>query len=429
MSTQLSRQIKRIQLSILIIEQGINDINVSIQAFNSGTQLLGIGANVSSIPTRAQIINYYAQELGVTDLENPKQFVEFKEKLIVPLEFSIRQIEFFKNKIDPIQERLNDILVYIDFGRQYITLYQTLANLFRILIQGLYLALTPLTSLLANEAVGQKIGEIIFKVKAWVNTAFERIDTWIKWVSDFVDKTMLEITQAIISVFNFINALIIKIRELIAFIDSLSIDLLKSLLGIIPKDKNNILEEYANEVDNDPDPEPDDELPQNGNEEDITETVSNNDGRGDLPPDYYRGINFNQITNLKFILEKQRNKNNQSDTEYRRNFIDNLPIRDIIEELYNSSEQINNRINSLREEDSEYLSLLEEYGLVLSPRQIVEKVYSIDNQITSLEAAEAELRRREIQRLSNNNIRSDAEYEEYGKNRNNADVTYTRKSL
>jgi hypothetical protein len=75
------------------------------------------------------------------------------------------------------------------------------------------------------------------------------------------------------------------------------------------------------------------------------------------------------------------------------------------------------------------LSLLEEYGLVLSPRQIVEKVYSIDNQITSLEAAEAELRRREIQRLSNNNIRSDAEYEEYGKNRNNADVTYTRKSL
>jgi hypothetical protein len=429
MSTQLSRQIKRIQLSILTIEQGINNINISIQAFNSGTQLLGIGTNISSIPTRAQIINYYAQELGITDLEDPQLFLEFKENLTNSLEFTIRKIESFKNLIDPVQERLNEILVYIDFGRQYIALYQILANLFRILIQGLYLALAPLTSLLANEAAGQKIGEIILKVKAWVEKVFERIDTWIKWVSNFIDRTMLEITRAIDSVYKFVDALIIKIRKLIDFINSLSIDLLKSLLGIIPKDKNQILEEYADEVDNDPDPEPDDDPPQNGDEEDITETISNNDGRGDLPPDYYEGINFNQITNLKFILEKQRNRNNQSDIEYRRDFIDSLPIRDIIEELYNASEQINNGINSLREEDSEYLSLLEEYGLVLSPTRTVEKVYSIDDQITSLEAAEAELRRREIQRLSNDNIRSDAEYEEYGRNRDNANVTYIRKNL
>jgi hypothetical protein len=427
--TNFSRQIKRIQLSVLSIEEGIDNINVSIQAYNSGAQLLGIGSNISTIPTRAQVINYLAQETGLDSAGEPKKLVDAKKILTDSLQKIIKQIESFRNRIDPINNKYNEILVYIDIGKELIGEFQKLANVFNILIKGLYLALTPLTSLLANEAIGQKIGEIINKIKAWVVKTFEKIDTWIKWVSDFIDKVILSISSAIQSVYKFIASLINKLRKLIAFINSISLALLKALLGIIPKDKNQVLLEYANEIDNDPDPTPDDDPSSNGNEEETTETVANNDGRGDLPPDYYRGIDFNQITQLKFILEKQRNKNNQSDIEYRREFINNLPIRDVLEELNNIAEQVNNNISSLREEDSEYLSLLEEYGLEIPTQQTIEKVYSIDDQIRSLERVESELRRRTLQNVSNNNIQGNAEYEEYGKNRDNADVTYTRKNL
>jgi hypothetical protein len=432
--TTLSRHIKRIQLSILTVEKSIADINVSIQAYNSGAQLLGVGSNISTVPTRAQVINYLARETGLDNAEDPEALVAAKKVLTDALDKTIKQIESFGDKIKPIEDRYNEALTYIDIGKKLIGFFQILANLFRILIQGLYLALAPLVSLLASEIIGQKIGEIINKIKAWVMKTFNKIDTWVKWVSDFVDKVMRSIGSAIQSVFTFIRSLIRKLRKIKDFINSIGLALLKALLGIIPKDKNQILQEYADEVDNNPDPDvdgtPDDDssLP-NGDTEDITEIISNNDGRGDLPPDYYSGINLNQITQLKFILEKQQNKNNQSDIEYRRNFINNLPIGDVLEEINNAAEQINNNISSLREEDSEYLSLLEAYGIEIPTQQSMEKVYSIDEQINSLEKAEAELRRRTLQNLSDNNIQGNAEYEEYGKNKNNANVTYTRKSL
>ena len=216
--TTLSRHIKRIQLSILTVEKSIADINVSIQAYNSGAQLLGVGSNISTVPTRAQVINYLARETGLDNAEDPEALVAAKKVLTDALDKTIKQIESFGDKIKPIEDRYNEALTYIDIGKKLIGFFQILANLFRILIQGLYLALTPLVSLLASEIIGQKIGEIINKIKAWVMKTFNKIDTWVKWVSDFVDKVMRSIGSAIQSVFTFIRSLIRKLRKIKDFI-------------------------------------------------------------------------------------------------------------------------------------------------------------------------------------------------------------------
>lgn len=421
MNTMLLRHIKRIQLSVLTIESSIDNINVSIQAYNTATQLVGVNSSIKSIPTRAQILSRFS------NIKDPKELDIVKREITTQLNVLIRKIQNTAAILEPAEKKLDDIIVYIEIGRKYITLFRTLASLLNILIKGLRLALVPLTSLLANEAVGEKVGNIILKIEAYVSKVFNTIDTWIRWVENFVDNTLKIILESIQKIYSFVASIVNRIRSIIAFINSLSIELLKALLGISPREKIQVLSEYADIIDNTPELEDEDEdkPTNNGDTEDIEEIITTNDGGGELPSDYYENISLSQITRLKFILEKQRTKNRQKTGE----FLQTIPTTEILNQLYNIRQQIKNGIISLSQEDIEYISLLKEYGILIDLEPRLEKTYSLDKQISSLEEAEAELRRREIQRLTNENIRIDGEYEEYGKNRNNANITYRRKNL
>jgi hypothetical protein len=425
MNTILIRHIKRIQVSVLDIESSLYSINTSIQAFNQASQLVGLDSNIKTIPTRAQILNRFS------NVKDPELLIITKRIVITQLNKLVNTINGFKNWIDPAQKRLDEIIVYIEIGKQYISLFRTLANLLNILIKGLRLALVPLIGLvpLPIGSITERIIKIITKIEDFVEKIFGTIDTWLKWIEEFVDKTLTTIADIISDIYSFINSLINRIKAIIAFINSLSVDLLKALLGIIPKDKNQILSEYADIIDNNPDPEIEDQPTTNGNIEDIEEVISTNDGGGGLPPDYYSDITLQQITRLKFILEKQRNKDEQKTNDYKKKFIEDPIVTDIINQLYLIRQQIENDVSLLSQEDIEYLSLLKEYGIDIELEPALEETYSLDKQISSLEEAEAELRRRAVQQLTNENIRTDAEYEEYGKNRDNAVITYRRKTL
>jgi DNA-binding transcriptional MerR regulator len=348
MSTILLRNIKTIKLKTLAIERDLTDLsrqynNIS-RSVNSSSKRVDTNVDLPTIPSppsRQVILRRFSE------IQEPEIFEEIRTSTTEELQRIINIINRADGPLSQVERAILQINVYIDIGKKILETLKKLINAFVALLRGLKLALVPLSGLAAVGKIIQKISEIIGKVKAWVEKNKEIIKTFEKWVDRLIKNTLGRFTSLISDLRVLQRSIILKIQDLINFVNSLTLDFLKSLLGISPLSRIQIIEKYAEideqltseETDNDNDDGDDDDDATNGDIDGITKTIFRN-------PNIRDTIDLSDIlrTRLNFIINSQRQRDIQEANDY---------LRSLTEEGF-SLEQISeilNRLNTLTREE------------------------------------------------------------------------------
>jgi hypothetical protein len=412
MSTILLRNIKTIKLKVLAIERDLTRISAQYNNINktvtSSSKRVGLNIKLPPIPpfpTRQDIL----RRLGVNDIQEPVIFEEIRTKITEELQNVINFIRKANDPLESVERALLQINVYIDIGKKIIETLKKLINAFVALLRGLKLALVPLSGLASVGKIIQKISEIIGKVKAWVEKNKEIINTFEKWIERLIKNTLGRFTTIISRLREILLLLINKIEALIAFINSLTLDLLKSLLGISPLNRIQVIEKYVGEAEEDEDDD-------DGTGEDDDDGDGGDGGDGGDPPlpgggttngntntTIFRKLNRQDTsglsdilkTRLNFIINSQRQRDIQEANDYLRSLTEEgLSLEQIAEILNRLNTLTREKIANLNRPNQELIDLLEQYNKKFPKPVFVEKPLegeiertnlNIDNAVISYE--------------------------------------------
>lgn len=410
MSTLLLRNARTIRLRALEIERDIYTIQNQINAFGGTSVKIGkkeITFPSLNIPTRQQILtNFYNETLNAPE-SDPTWLVNTREKIKKPLDFTITKINDILSFIrESIDQPLNDVYNYVDIGNKIISKVETILKLFNILVKLVKQVIYALPTIpfIPQLGIVRKAGEIIDKVIGYIEKGYEKIRTWAKWVKDFSQKTLDNLIKISSNIKQTLVNISLYILNIKAFIDSISLDMLKSILGISPVRPLNVLNRYTSVLNDENDIDEDDEdTTNNGDKEDTDEKIGNDGDKSKTDPDYYKNVTEEQFTRLNFIVDNYNQSLNQKFQDYLDALLrGEISLSELISIVGNIDNTLAKLLASLNFPEEEFVSLLEEYNI--SPEETTQQ--------------------EEQEQVS---LISGAEYERYGYNRKGATVSYERK--
>lgn len=409
-STILLRNARTIRLRALEIEQNIYTIQNQINTLGGTSVKIGkkeLTFPSLNIPTRQQILtNFYYKTLNAPEAD-PQWLLTAKEDIKEPLDFIIDLInpviKYIRLEID---QPLNDILAYVDIGNKIIQKVEVLLKLFNVLLKLVKSALKALPNIPFTPTSGiiDTARDIIIKITGWVKTGYETIKTWARWVLDFTEKTIQNLVRISSNIKQTLTNIVLYIRNIKAFIDSIGLDLLKSILGISPVRPLETINKYASALDIENNIDEDDEdATNNGDKEDTDEKIGNDGDKSKTDPNYYKNLTEEQFTRLNFIVDSYNQSLNQKFQDYLDALLrGEISLAELINIIGKIDETLASLLASLNFPEEEFTSLLEEYNI--SPGGI--------------------LKQEQLEPVS---LIPGVEYERYGYNRKGATVSYERK--
>jgi hypothetical protein len=403
MSTKLQRTLQTARINVLNIERDIFSAQRAFNAWagevNDLSGQLGINLEIPSlnIPTREQIITELYNEIGLPNSDS-QTLIDWRRRRKADFDDLISRVQSVENWINTkFRKPLNAALVYIEIGLRYIKLFEILLRLLNLLLKGLKIALIPLQGFLASASIARKISEKLDKITGSINKGYEEVKTFRENIEKIIEKVDNIVNTFIQKLINTLRIVIGILNETKAFIDAISIDLLKSLLGIINIPHRNVLDNYASTIDT-----PDIIVPPatNGDSGDINKRIGDIVDPTNPPPRYIAELTNEQLTRLQFILNEQ-DKIKKDETK---NYLESLTGDISLEQLNLTLAEIRRLLSLnllvLTREDEEYLRLLEQYNLTPTPEE---------------------------QPIVQVPLRP-GEFERYGLNRDNAVVSYERRN-
>lgn len=410
MSTLLSRNARTIRLRALEIERDIYTIQNQINTFGGTSVKIGkkeITFPSLNIPTRQQILtNFYYETLNAPEADQT-WLIATRETIKQPLDFTIDQIKKIRTFIiESIDIPLNDVLNYVDIGNKIISKIETILKLFNILVKLVKQVIAALPTIPFTPQLGivSKAREIIDKVIGYIKKGYEKIRTWAKWVLDFSEKTLTNLIRISSNIKGTLIRIVTYINNIKVFIDSIRLDMLKSILGISPVRPIEVLNKYTTVLDNENNIDEDDEdNAKNGDKDDTDEKIGNDGDKSKTDPNYYKNLTEEQFTRLSFIIDNYNQSLNQKFQDYLDALLrGEISLSELISIIGDIDSTLASLLASLNFEEEEYLSLLEEYNI--SPGGIPEQEQQ--EQVSLIPGVE---------------------YERYGYNRKGATVSYERK--
>lgn len=411
MSTLLQRNARTIRLRALEIERDIYTIQNQINAFGGTSVKIGkkeITFPSLNIPTRQQILtNFYYETLNAPE-GDPKWLEETREKIKKPLDEVIDYttdivLPWIKENID---KPLSDILDYVAIGNKIISKVETVLKLFKTLGKIVRRVIDALINIPFTPQLGivDALRNIIDKVTSYIGQGTEKIKTWAKWVLDFSKKILTDLVRTSSSIKQTLVKIIAYINNIKVFIDSIKLDMLKSILGISPVRPIEVLNKYTSVLNDENNIDEDDETStNNGDKDDTDEKIGNDGDKSKTDPNYYKNLTEEQFTKLSFIVDNYNQSLNQKFQDYLDALLrGEISLSELISIIGDIDSTLANFLASLNFPEEEYLSLLEEYNI--SPGGIPEQEQQ--EQVSLIPGVE---------------------YERYGYNRKGATVSYERK--
>jgi hypothetical protein len=348
------------------------------------------------IPTYQQILTDLYKKYNLPD-QDPQWLINEKKLWTKLIDETIKIIEGLGNTINIIDTTVTEINIFIEYCYNIIEKLEKLFRLLNALIKGLQIALGPFTSFLANAPAEFKIGEAINFIKGSIKTGLSTTKTCRKWLIDFIEDFLIKTTKILESMRRTQLSIIIFLNNLKAFIDAISIDMLKALLGITNTPPRTVLDNYASTIDT---PEPVITPTSTGDPEDIKKRIGDIVDPENPPPRFVAELTNQELTRLKFILDEQDKIKKENTKDYLESFIETTSLEQLNLTLAEIRRLISLNLLVLTREDEEYLKLLEQYNLTPTPEE--QPIVQIP-------------------------LRP-GEFERYGLNRDNAVVSYERRN-
>jgi hypothetical protein len=405
MITKLIRLIRVSRIKILEIEKSAYDAQRAFNGWagevNDLSGQLGIDLEINSLnlPTREQLMVELYERLNLPNSDS-QELVNWRRRRKADLDAAIGKVNSVNSWIDRKYRRpLTDVVGYIRIGLEFIRLAEIALRLLNLLLKGLRVALS-LIAAIPFAPIGNLLRPLIngiAKIEGWIKQGYEAIKTFREVIERLIEKTVTFIEKIVQKFVNILTFVIKTLNDLKAFIDLITIDTLKALLGISNVSHLTVLNNYASTLDT-----PETPLPpaSNGSTEDVNRRIGEIVDPTNPPPRYIAELTNEQLTRLQFILDEQ-DKIKKEDTK---NYLESLSQGVSLEQLELTLDEIRRLLSLnllvLTREDEEYLRLLEQYNLTPTPEE---------QPIVQLPLRPGE-------------------FERYGVNRDNAVVSYERRN-
>jgi hypothetical protein len=405
MITKLIRLIRVSRIKILEIEKSAYDAQRAFNGWagevNDLSGQLGIDLEINSLnlPTREQLMVELYERLNLPNSDS-QELVNWRRRRKADLDAAIGKVNNVNSWIDRKYRRpLTDVVGYIRIGLEFIRLAEIALRLLNLLLKGLRVALS-LIAAIPFAPIGNLLRPLIngiAKIEGWIKQGYEAIKTFREVIERLIEKTVTFIEKIVQKFVNILTFVIKTLNDLKAFIDLITIDTLKALLGISNVSHLTVLNNYASTLDT-----PETPLPpaSNGSTEDVNRRIGEIVDPTNPPPRYIAELTNEQLTRLQFILDEQ-DKIKKEDTK---NYLESLSQGVSLEQLELTLDEIRRLLSLnllvLTREDEEYLRLLEQYNLTPTPEE---------QPIVQLPLRPGE-------------------FERYGVNRDNAVVSYERRN-
>jgi hypothetical protein len=408
MITKLIRLIRVSRIKILEIEKSAYDAQRAFNGWagevNALSSELGIdlekyGIPSLNLPTREQLMVELYERLRLPN-SDPQELIDWREDTKRKINKNIEKVNNVNNWIDRKYRRpLTDVIGYIRIGLEFIRLAEVALRLLNLLLKGLRVAISLIAAVPFVPFGGflNKLTNGIAKIEGWVKQGYEAIKTFREIIERLIEKTVTFIEKIVQKFVDILTFVIKTLNDLKAFIDFITIDTLKALLGISNVSHLTVLNNYASTLDT-----PETPLPpaSNGSTEDVNRRIGEIVDPTNPPPRYIAELTNEQLTRLQFILDEQ-DKIKKEDTK---NYLESLSQGVSLEQLELTLDEIRRLLSLnllvLTREDEEYLRLLEQYNLTPTPEE---------QPIVQLPLRPGE-------------------FERYGVNRDNAVVSYERRN-
>jgi hypothetical protein len=410
MITKLIRLIRVSRVKILEIEKSAYDAQRAfngwageVNALSSELNRAGSGVTIEipslNLPTREQLMVELYEILGLPNSDS-QELVNWRRRRKADLDAAIGKVNSVNSWIDRKYRRpLTDVVGYIRIGLEFIRLAEIALRLLNLLLKGLRVALSLIAAVPFVPFGGflNKLANGIAKIEGWIKQGYEAIKTFREIIERLTEKTVTFIEKIVQKFVDILTFVIKTLNDLKAFIDLITIDTLKALLGISNVSHLTVLNNYASTLDT-----PETPLPpaSNGSTEDVNRRIGEIVDPTNPPPRYIAELTNEQLTRLQFILDEQ-DKIKKEDTK---NYLESLSQGVSLEQLELTLDEIRRLLSLnllvLTREDEEYLRLLEQYNLTPTPEE---------QPIVQLPLRPGE-------------------FERYGINRDNAVVSYERRN-
>jgi len=408
MITKLLRLIRVSRIKILKIEKNAYDAQRAFNGWAGEVNALSSELNIIdkdkgipslNLPTREQLMIELYERLKLPNSDS-QELIDWKRKTKRDLDGYIEQVNSVNSWIDiELRKPITDVIGYIRIGLEYIRLAEIALRLLNLLLKGLRVALS-LIAAIPFAPIGNLLRPLIngiAKIEGWIKQGYEAIKTFREVIERLIEKTVTFIEKIVQKFVNILTFVIKTLNDLKAFIDLITIDTLKALLGISNVSHLTVLNNYASTLDT-----PETPLPpaSNGSTEDVNRRIGEIVDPTNPPPRYIAELTNEQLTRLQFILDEQ-DKIKKEDTK---NYLESLSQGVSLEQLELTLDEIRRLLSLnllvLTREDEEYLRLLEQYNLTPTPEE---------QPIVQLPLRPGE-------------------FERYGVNRDNAVVSYERRN-
>lgn len=408
--TKLTRLIRITRKKLLEIEKSTYDAQRTfngwageVTALSSELNRAGSGVTIEipslNLPTREQLITELYNEVGLPNSDSQK-LIDWRRRRKGDIDIIIGKVNSVNSWVDrKFRRPLTDVIGYIRIGSEYIRLTEIFLRLLNLLLKGLRVASSLIAAIPFNPIGGLllRFAKGIAKLEGWIQQGYEAIKTFREVVERYIEKAINFIENIIQKFTNILTSVIQRLNELKAFIDAISIDTLKALLGITGNSSRFVLDNYASTLDT---PETPVTPTSNGNTDDINRRIGDIVDTENPQPRFIAELTNQELTKLTFILSKQ----NELKKESRQNYLDSLTGGVSLEQLELTLDEIRRLLSLnllvLTREDEEYLRLLEQYNLTPTPAE---------------------------QPIPQVPLRP-GEFERYGLNRDNAVITYERRN-